>query len=224
MPARVPAGRIASSTGPHHARRPRRHPATVAGVRPGRCCCGHPERAAYHRTERTVGDLATPGALRHGRRLLYRARDVYGAAGALMCLDRLAAPCRWFEQPNRIERCPTWSTRRPPIASEVPPSGDALAQNAEPLVIFLQLKPPVPRRRPVRSAASTNWLTSLANCPDAAAGWAERARHVGGGCPGRTGVGVPGWRAQSGLHGSRWTQAPNSPPTPSNRRACWRTV
>jgi hypothetical protein len=45
-------------------------------------------QAALRALEQSIGHLATAWALRRWRGLLYRVRDVYRAAGALICLGR----------------------------------------------------------------------------------------------------------------------------------------
>jgi hypothetical protein len=48
--------------------------------------------------EQSIGHLANAWALRRRRGLRYRVRDVYRAAGALVCLGRLASPGSHVDQ------------------------------------------------------------------------------------------------------------------------------
>jgi hypothetical protein len=66
--------------------------------------------------EQSIGHLANAWALRRWRGLLYRVRDVFRAAGALICLGPLAAPSPTVTGSHSWQEVGCWSAGLPLFA------------------------------------------------------------------------------------------------------------
>ncbi len=127
--------------------------------------------------EQSIAHLAGAWALRRWRGLLYRVRDVYRAAGALICLGR------WLHRVptvTRAPRTPSITIRRPPKATSASRvDSDCAACPREPHSLgmtpaLLECGPRTARgRQPDRHVESGRW-------PSAVGGNRDSAHHMPG--------------------------------------------